>query len=904
MPALPLEIRRQTACFAILTVAVTCWVAPLSAAPQVRVSRAGDAVEIDNGMVKARLAPDRGGVKQEYFAARGGEWVLLAEGFRPQVLDQIEFTDRAPGAIAPLYDTTVDAAHRFLATEASQAIGRVDEQDDFAAVTVVGKNGETLVEQTVEVRAGQPLVHIEARAVLAGSPPQIEYLFVPLIVAIDGKLDATHAPSYKPHDDAVISDRVFFSPVACVQKDGLFVGLVPDLDIINRHVVYAKGARQHPDSNSFPVPVDPAKVSMPTALDLVLPPAGVTRPLLSYGMIDSLVRQHVWFQHPGSPGAMVRELSNNEIRIGMDLLLSADAPKCRGYQMAAKHLWRRYGSAGFRRPKPQAMPYAEYAKVCYPAHFAYQGYDLAGERLSHRSLPGRTDLLSWQQWEADGREQGCLRLHAPQWYHLTANLGWWNNVCDATGMHGWSERLGQREPLAMDLSEKSRRMVNFALSAPQDRGMFPAIFDFKAKRWLRSLWNPPAVDYNPAAASAYWDWDNGRAYQTAAASVTAGYLLQYRRSCENDPRILPYVRAYGDFLLANLPPNGCVPGWFSADLKPLPSLTWNADGGAHAWVLGELYLATKQQKYLDGAVKVARFLQDEVLPQQRWADFEAFYSCAIKPETYFDVRTGQWPCNTMSVSWALQGLLAVHEATKDPQYLAAAEAVADFAALFQAVWAPEFIVTAYPFGGLSSQLGDAEWLDQRAHRFAEPFVRIGLLSGRQDLLERGIAAARSSLTLANHPRHQANNIYTHTDFPVGLGPENIDHDGFPQRPVSSGPSWNSIGGMVGVTQVLDQLGGAYVNFEKNLAVGVDGVVVQQARREERVIRIDLSNQLAALPSPWQDSFPLELRVTGLPDAGGFRLILNGAAPINISAAALASVLLNVRADGVEIISSP
>jgi hypothetical protein len=92
--------------------------------------------------------------------------------------------------------------------------------------------------------------------------------------------------------------------------------------------------------------------------------------------------------------------------------------------------------------------------------------------------------------------------------------------------------------------------------------------------------------------------------------------------------------------------------------------------------------------------------------------------------------------------------------------------------------------------------------------------------------------------------------------------------------------------------------------QKNLAVGVDGVIVQQARREERVIRIDLSNQLAALPGPWQDSFPLELRVTGLPDADGFQLILNGAAPINVSAAALASLRLNVRADGVEIVSSP
>jgi uncharacterized protein YyaL (SSP411 family) len=463
---------------------------------------------------------------------------------------------------------------------------------------------------------------------------------------------------------------------------------------------------------------------------------------------------------------------------------------------------------------------------------------------------------------------------------LIANLGWWNNVCDATGLYYWGKQLDDKAWL-----EKARRMVNLTLSAPQNQGIFPAMYDLGGRRWLRSLWGPPLQGYDPGAAAAYWDGKSGGAYQTAAASVTAGYLLQYRRTCEDDPRILSYVRRYGDFLLANMQTNGCVPGWFTADLKPLPSLKWNADGGAHVWVLSELYLATKEPKYLVAAKQAAKFLLDEVLPQQRWADFEAFYSCAIKPETYFDTRTGQWPCNTMSTSWALQGFLSLHEATQDQQYLDAAEAAADFASLFQAAWAPHYVVTAYPFGGLSSQLGDAEWLDQRAHRFADPFVRIGLLTGRQDLIERGIAAARSALTLANHPRHQANAIYTHTDFPVGLGPENIDHEGFPQRPLSSGPSWNSVGGLAGVAHMMDRLGGAYINFEKNLAVGVDGLRIVSFQRQGPTIRLKLESQLAALPAPYGESYPVELRIVGLP-AGDYSLQINDHSPVHADAAAL------------------
>ncbi|MCE9553712.1 MAG: hypothetical protein K8T91_10125 [Planctomycetes bacterium] len=837
--------------------------------PRVSVTRAAGTVEIDNGLVKARFTADKDGVKQEYLAARGKDWLLLAEGYRPKVGEK-------RGSAAPLYDTSIDPAHRLLVSEIVRGDAQVAEAGDSAQVILRGQSGETKLEQTVVVTRGNPYLHIEVKATLAGQPPKLEYLLLPLVAAIDGKPDCTHAPTYKPTADSVIGDRVFFAPVVCVQKDDLFVGLVPDLDIINRHVVYAKGARQHPDSNSFPVAVDPAKVSMPTALDLDLQPGADARPILAYGMMDSVVHQHVWFQHSGAPGAMVRELSGNKVRIGMDLLLSAEAPKHRGYQKASQHLWQRYGREYFRQPRPQAMPYAEYAKVCYPANFAYQGYDVAGQNLRHRNDPNRPELRGWQQWELEGRPVGGLRLHAPQWRHMIANLAWWNNVCDATGMYYWGQQLGDK-----DLLDKARRMVSLTLSAPQNQGLFPAVYDLRGQRWLRSLWSPPLQGYNPAAPAAYWEWNHGGVYQTAAASVTAGYLMQYRRTCEDDPRILPYVRRYGDFLLANMPANGCVPGWFSADLKPLPSLKFNADSGAHAWVLSELYLATKEPKYLAAAQQAVGFLLSEILPQQHWADFEAFYSCAIKPETFFDTRTGQWPCNNMSMSWALQGFLSLHEATQDKQYLQAAEATADFGSLFQAAWAPHYVVTAYPFGGISSQIGDAEWLDQRAHRFADPFVRIGLLSGRQDLIERGIAAARSSLTLANHPRHQANGIYTHTDFPLGIGPENIDHEGFPQRPLSSGPSWNSVGGLAGAAHVMRQLGGVYVDPSRNLAVGVDGVVVKQLRVEGRSLQLEIVNSLSALLEPNRESFAVELRLHGLAD-GPIQVRINHTAPQTVT----------------------
>ena len=100
--------------------------------------------------------------------------------------------------------------------------------------------------------------------------------------------------------------------------------------------------------------------------------------------------------------------------------------------------------------------------------------------------------------------------------------------------------------------------------------------------------------------------------------------------------------------------------------------------------------------------------------------------------------------------WAgeASGFEIVEVAEIDRTVVNPAEAVDDFASLFQAVWAPHFIVTAYPFGGMCTPLGDGEWLDQRDHRFAGPFVQIVLLTGRQNLVERGIAVSRSSLTVS------------------------------------------------------------------------------------------------------------------------------------------------------------
>jgi len=854
-------------------------------------------IEIANGKVQLILSLDSSVVKQEYFSKFDDEWRLVAISYYSP--------EKTSSNVIPLYKKGEEVAERYrlMTNEGLRSVKVIENSNEAVKLRLSGLINGNIIEQTVELKNSQDHFHIEVEATLS-KEQKLEYLLSSFVFVVPGKPDFTFVPTVKRADDDVVGDRKFFAPAAIVEKNGFMLALVPDLNLINSSIVFAKGARPQKHPRIFAVPFDTTKISLPTALDLNLKSGVTNYPLIAYGLMDYWTEQHVYWRHDSNNGAQVRELSDNKLKYGFDLFINSGIENIRGYQRVSSFLWDKYGHEYFLKPRPQAMPFSDYAKVCYPASFDYQGYDIVSPvkesvwrkqksvginspQIDNRS--GHPELATWQQWDDEGVPMGGLRLSAPQWYQFIYNTSWWNNVCDATGIYFWGKRIKDST-----LIDKARRIINFTLSSPQDEGLFPSLYDVHKKTWVGSLWNPPLENYNPDSLANYWNWQQG-AYQTSSASVTVGYLLMYRRTCEDNPRILPFVRKYGEFLISNVQSNGCVPGWFSSELKPLPSLNWNADGGAHIWVLSELFRATNEKKYLDAAIKMAKFITDEVLPLQKWYDFETFYSCAVKKETFFDERTGQFPANNMAISWALEGFASLYDITNNPAYLKSAESIADYSIFYQAVWAPHYITTAYPFGGFSSQNSDAEWLDQRSHRFANGLVRIGLLTGRQDLIERGIAATRASLTLVNHPRHVQNDIYKFPNFPVGLGPENIDHEGFPQMPLRSGPSWCEIGGLAAAAHVLYQLGGVYVNVKTNIALGIDGVSVMDHSLQGEIIKLRLKSLMSGLTVPYEEAFTVELNIVGLEDKD-YSLVLNDASPMVLKSKELASLKLNIYPD--------
>ena len=845
-------------------------------------------VEIENGLLKARFVPTADGVKQEYFARRKGEWVSVVESFRPS----------HPAGHA-LYDSTRDPAHRLLVSEGLNSVRRIanDERQGLQQVELTGSIANQPMTQTVTLRKGETFAHIEVRATLANSTPagqvaaaKLEYLLSTFTFCCEGKPDFIHTPKSKgpswfivnpvsglpgtpDSPEFIIGDRVFYAPAVIVQKKSLFAALVPDLDLINRLKVTSPDAR--PSITTFaPTPVDPANNSMPTALDYTLPSGMTPQPLMAYGLIDFIPVHHMRWRHT-SDGKMVRTLASPRVGYGFDLFVSADAQPYRGFQQVARHQWERYGWPLLAKPRPQAMPFVEYLKAIYPACLAWnknQGY---------------------AEFEMDGQKVGGWCLAAPFWPYVLSNGPWWNNPRDATGMFLWAQRTHDDK-----LLERARRIINLALLAPRTDGLFACEYHVDRKEWKPGLF---FVTEKAAPNAMFGTVDatnlRPRSYHTAGCSITAVHLLRYHRLCENNDRIVAYLRPYGDFLLRHIDTRGQIPMFFTAEGKPSNVLPDHGENGAHLWFLCELYAATKDPRYLDGATKVADYLIQEVIPRQRWRDFESFFSCGCKPMNWEDKTQEQDPRGQTPMIWAPAGLGELFRLTGNHRYLDAGEQAIDYACLYQTVWDPHFVYTAYAFGGFDTDNGDAAWLNCHTAWTIGTLAFYGKELGRQDLLERAVAAARAGVTVINHPRHISNNIYRFPNYPLGLGGENINHEGSEQSCGRSAPgAGEGTGVFAGLSDAVRELGGVYVDFGKKVAVGVDGVYVRSYRLDGKTVRLDLVNQLAALPDPYDKPYEIELRVVGL-KSGRYQLIINGRPAIQVTDWELAHYQITIPPSG-------
>ena len=668
------------------------------------------------------------------------------------------------------------------------------------AEIVLSRKGDGYrLEKRIRVPDSGFVLHVRMRAEFDGGESVVHlldtYAFAPdgKPMRTGGRPDSTHAPAIRPGDDQVIGDHFFRAPFVMTRKGSLSATLAPDLDVFAEHR------------------------PMPAIVDLDASNGVVDAPLLAFGFADHRVSGHVYFHHDSG---MARP-APARVEWAMDVLLDGNATTGRALEAVNRHLWTRYGAKALDKVLPQAMPFEEYARVCYPAVFAEKS--------------GNTQI-GWFEQEIDGFACGGI----PSGWGYTNGWDswqcWFNNLRSAWGIRLWGGRLGEA-----DWVQKADKMLNLALAAPMDHGAVPTTYLSREKQWKGTLIAP--------SPGCYYDLTN-----MAWKGIWLLRWLEFE-DCPRREEVLRQVQEMADCMVRNQNADGSIPSWLDKELKVVPILDHSAQTALPGWMLAELAQRPDGDRYREPALKAARFVADKVVPGFYYYDFETFFSCSPKKclqagttdhETMRDPHTLQPPQNTLSMQWAAEALeVAARLSPKDAAKFREASMLAlDTMATYQNVWSLPYRTIAYTYGGFGVQNSDGEYLDARQAQFGGTLCDFGARLGRQDLFQRGVAAVRASMALINHPLHAQHGIYPNPNYPPGLQPENCGHGGTDQQNGRSGFDWGEGSGLTSMAWLIHRYGQAYVDDAHGWSVGIDGVVPVGDRFVRRLLS-DLEQPLPA-----------------------------------------------------------
>ena len=88
------------------------------------------------------------------------------------------------------------------------------------------------------------------------------------------------------------------------------------------------------------------------------------------------------------------------------------------------------------------------------------------------------------------------------------------------------------------------------------------------------------------------------------------------------------------------------------------------------------------------------------------------------------------------------------------------------------------------------------------------------------------------------------------EIPLTLAQRQLETETYPPvfpRSYFSGFDWGEGGALAAAAEVLRLLGGAYIDCEREIAVGVDGILIKKFKVNGEKIHVDLKNQLQELP---------------------------------------------------------
>ena len=669
-------------------------------------------------------------------------------------------------------------------------------------------------------------------------------------------LDYCHVQHLVPKPGMVIADAVFRSPAIAVRKQGMALALLPDLACM------AKERRS------------------PWALDFDrIGPKGAAR--LSLAVLNYRVVKHVYFV---GDAQKTIEVPESGLKLSAHLLACADegADFPRHVQ---QFLWTRYGSANYAAVKPQVLGLDELGQEAMSRlfkrddlyfEFEHQGAKRAGLAAFAATTakpqkpvpPWSTAFMSLfnavglnfvlvagnvigiSPWTDDLiRNQvhgGGIKLIPQAWF-----TSWFNNLRTAYGARWLAEKWGDKM-----IMERADRIKALALSAPVEDGIFHSICFFpKGRVW----WKRGTITFSPI-----------QDFHTPDQATTGYMMLRWFKDIDPDPALLDMARGLGKFFKKHQLASGAVPAWIKGKtLEPINRLLESASTAGPMMFMAMLAAADKDESAAASAGRMADFILREVIPEQKWFDYETFYSCTRQPRKCRDQRSGMYPANSMSMCWAAEGARILYELTGEPRFLELLQRSLDALLWRQQVWDnPTRSINT--FGGFNSMNTDAEWNDARQGMIAPVLMDCYRVFGEPEYFERGVGALRSCYTTMLHPalREVApGNMVHYRETDRGAVYENYAHTGYDR--VIAGyqmPDWGAGTAAFATAHSLKFYGDVFVDLKFGHAFGVNGCVVKSFERQGALMKLQTETLVPGLPE-------LTVKVRGASD--NTRLLLNG-----------------------------
>jgi hypothetical protein len=616
-----------------------------------------------------------------------------------------------------------------------------------------------------------------------------------------GPVDFVWSQNIKNEVDDIVPNWSFKSPVVMLQQGTVFTALMPQLS---------------------------DRRSKPLALDLDV--TSDKLPWLSYGAVASQPYGHSYFRRSPNAGP---EVVAGTIEYRYSIVASAQPYKL-GYRRVVRRLWASEGHKELLRSddlqqnviRPELVTFNDWRTDTWGryANEVYRGFD-CGDKHCGTLVSNRNPGGGWDQPPSPDA-----------WFNA-----WFQTLRSAYGWYLYGQSTGNK-----DIEDKAESVLNLALRSPQNHGAFSTIYLLKEKRWIR---------------------DDGWAgfrddYHTFCMSWTAYWMLEWGKNLTPNRKeeILSFVRPYGDFLVKHQLASGVIPSWYDGDLKPRSEFRdFNAETAASALLLVSLGEVTGDRTYLNAAERAMGFITKEVLPRERWYDFETFKSCAPKPFDFYDAWTAQYPQNNLATIQAAKAYLKLYQITKDHKYLEEGTQVLDYLLLTQQVWNnPAF--SPKVLGGFTTQNTDAEWSDARQGYAAVLLWDYYKATGQQEYLERAVAAARSTFAVAPW--------------------ENWAHTGHINEPGAlTGFHWGPGSAMTSVEIMSPILGDAFINLEKKQGAGFNACSLRNVTVKGHLISFNLETFPA--------SRPVKMRFSGVDTHARYQITWNGSHSSTVDGDALA-----------------